>query len=161
MQEGTTKKGNLAYWFSMSAEGHLAERLPDGFECYEDPDGRVYLRKKKSQNIVEKEIQIVKNSIPDNLDVKMDVKMDVRKNMITVFLSDDGRSIHYQALMRFILIDEKIRKFEAQRYCFRGSIDDWVELDRSADLRKLTMKYCFHLGKDSFYDLPYMVDDFK
>lgn len=157
LHEGTTKKGNPSYWFSMSAEGNLAERIPDGYECYEDPNGMVYLRKKQPRIITDEEVQIVKNSIPDNLVAKL----DIRKNTITVFLSDDGRSIHYQALMRFILIDEKTRKFEAQRYCFRGSIDDWIELDSSADLRKLAMKCCFHLGKDSFYDLPHMVDDFK
>lgn len=79
--------------------------------------------------------------------------------MITIYLSE-GSYKGYQALMRFILIDKKTREFEAQRYCFRGSIDDWIELDASTDLKNLAKKCCYHLGKDSFYDLPYLVEGF-
>ena len=111
--------------------------------------------KKLPQIITEKEINIVQNSIPKELDVKV----DVRKDVISIYLSEDEFT-GYQALMRFILIDKKTREFEAQRYCFRGSIDDWIELDTSTNLEELAKKCCYHLGKDSFYDLPYMVDDF-
>lgn len=115
----------------------------------------VYLRKIRPQILTSNEVNNVKSSVPKELDAKVDVK----KNMITIYLRED-RFAWYQALMRFILIDKKTRKFEAQRYCFRGSIDDWIELDRSTDLKKLAKKCCCHLGKDSFYDLPYLVDGF-
>ena len=155
LYEGATKKGNPKYWFSKSADGKLLEEIPDRFEIYEEPNGMVYLRKIQSKLIFNEEIEIIKNSIPKGLDAKVDIK----KNIITIYISENGTR-NYQALMRFILIDDETREFEAQRYCFRGSIDDWIELDSSTDLKKLAKKCCYHLGKDSFYDLPYLVDGF-
>jgi hypothetical protein len=32
-------------------------------------------------------------------------------------------------MMQFILDDKEERLFTAQRYCFRGSIDDWIDID--------------------------------
>lgn len=43
--------------------------------------------------------------------------------------------------------------FELMRYCYRGSIDDWIQIDSDADLKKLAEKNLIHLGKESFYDL--------
>ncbi|HOJ10444.1 MAG TPA: hypothetical protein PK733_07620 [Clostridiales bacterium] len=157
LHEGISKKGNPIYWFSKSTmgKGKLAEKIPNGFEIYEEPNGMVYLWKNLPQIITVNEINIVQNSISKELDAKVYVK----KNVITIYLFE-GECVGYQALMRFILIDEKTRKFEAQRYCFRGSIDSWIGLDTNTDLKKLAKKCCHHLGKDSFYDLPYMVDGF-
>lgn len=155
LHKGLSKKGNPRCWFSKSMEGELLEDIPEGFEIYENPNGLVFLRKIPLKIITDKEIDIVKRSIPKRLRYKIDVK----KNTITIYLSDGGYNL-YQAMMRFILIDNDTREFEAQRYCFRGSIDDWIELDSSNDLMKLAQKCCVHLGKDSFYDLPYLVDGF-
>jgi len=155
LHEGLSKKGNSVYYFSKKLDGKLVERIPKGFEIYEEPNGMVYLRRIQPKIITEKEVEAVINSIPKGLDIKVDVK----KNAITIYLSE-GIYSTYIALMRFILINKKTREFEAQRYCFRGSIDDWIELDTSTNLKELAKKCCFHIGKDSFYDLPYLVDGF-
>jgi hypothetical protein len=55
--------------------------------------------------------------------------------------------------MQFILEDLETREFTVERWCFRGSIDDWIPLDSSNDLKKLVQTYGAHLGKDSFFDL--------
>ncbi len=148
LHEGKTKKGNPRYWFSKSNDGTLPKAVPGGYEIYEEPNGMVFLRKIQPQVITDDEINIVNSSIPG----KLDTKVVVQKNMITVYLSE-GIFPMYMAMMRFILVDQKYREYKAQRYCFKGSIDDWIELDRSDDLQKLANRYCYHLGKESFYDL--------
>jgi len=107
--------------------------------------------------------------------------MDIKSNILTIFLPDVNnnnvdnswmriqayytnltfdkfkekilKESNYSALMRFILKDEEKRTFVVERYCFLGSIDDWIFLEQSDNLKKLVMKYCRHLGRDSFYDL--------
>lgn len=61
----------------------------------------------------------------------------------------------YLPMLRFILVDEdeKERFFGVERYCFRGSIDDWIPLGGTCDLEELAKKYCRHLGRMSFYEL--------
>lgn len=159
----------------MKEDGVLAESIPEGYEIYEDPNARVSLRKIRPKIITDEEVAIVENGVRDF--AKLDnFKIDVKSNSIVVFLPDqdldrlegilsqlwlDSSKVHqalsevlsYSPMMRFILIDEESRKFGVERYCFRGSMDDWIDLDESTDLARLVKKYGKHLGRDSFYDL--------
>jgi hypothetical protein len=54
------------------------------------------------------------------------------------------------------LVDEKDRTFRVQRWCFRGSIDRWIDLWESGSegkLSDLVKKFCRHIGQESFYEL--------
>ncbi|MFH1673181.1 MAG: hypothetical protein ABIF87_07130 [Pseudomonadota bacterium] len=62
-------------------------------------------------------------------------------------------AISYCPVMRFALEDEVRRTFIAERYCFKGSIDDWIYIGGPDSLEKLVRKYVIHLGTDFFYDL--------
>jgi hypothetical protein len=75
--------------------------------------------------------------------------VDVKRKQIVVY---EGQGGYFYQMLRFTLVDEKARSFSADRWCFRGSIDDWFPLD-CGELRKLVEKYCRHLGKDSFFEL--------
>ena len=67
-----------------------------------------------------------------------------------------ARSLSYSPMMQFVLEDAKTREFVVQRWCFRGSVDDWISLGSSNHLDDLVKNYGCHLGKESFYDLtPY------
>jgi len=98
----------------------------------------------------------------------------VKKNIITVYETESQdrrpdalapwidparekqfriRHAYYMAVLRFILTDPAQRRFEAERYCFRGSVDDWISLGPPAPLPALLKKHVKHLGKDSFYEL--------
>jgi len=147
-----TKKGVAKYWFSKKEGDNLPSEIPQGFEIYENPNGQVFLRKISPLIFKTDEIESVKNAIPKDVNYKIDIK----KNLLTIHVSEGD--IYYQPLMRFILLDENNRIFEAQRYCFCGSVDDWIELSISEDLKSLAKKCCYHIGKDSFFDLPYMVE---
>ena len=44
--------------------------------------------------------------------------------------------ISYSPMLRFVLIDKERRIFVTQRYCFLGSIDDWI-VDEAMHLQSL------------------------
>jgi hypothetical protein len=60
--------------------------------------------------------------------------------------------IHYSPMLQFILEEKEQRLFTAQRYCFRGSIDDWIDIDHGT-LATLVRTYVKHLGNESYFNL--------
>jgi len=56
----------------------------------------------------------------------------------------------YSPIMRFTLADEKKRTFVAERYCFLGSIDDWIHFGGPAGLGKIAGPCIEYLREDSF-----------
>jgi hypothetical protein len=63
------------------------------------------------------------------------------------------RRLEYTPMMQFVLRDEKRRLFSVDRWCFRGSIDNWFPLAGAGNLPQLVEKYTRHLGKESFFEL--------
>ena len=176
---GKTKTEKDKYYFSLKSSGTLAESIPDGFEIYENPDAQVYFRKIQPQLITDIERAIVDKGMRQYSKVK-NYQIDIRKDTITIYTANqrsDGFSdalhslllatdrsegfidnlmepyLNFRPMMRFILIDEGNREFVAERYCFRGSIDDWIEIDGPDSLEKLVKRFVKHLGQDSFYEL--------
>jgi hypothetical protein len=62
----------------------------------------------------------------------------------------------YMKIMRFNLVNKEDRTFRVQRWCFRGSVDRWIDLWESRSegkLADLVKTFCPHIGKDSFFEL--------
>src|SRR5699024_5906374 len=59
----------------------------------------------------------------------------------------------YDTDIRYELMNRDERIFSVHRFCFLGSVDDWIELEDSTDLSYLVKEYVVHLGQDSFFDL--------
>jgi hypothetical protein len=62
----------------------------------------------------------------------------------------------YTKVMRFTLVDEGERTFAVQRWCFRGSIDDWIDLWMSGGhgkLADLVKTFLPHIGHESSFEL--------
>ena len=55
--------------------------------------------------------------------------------------------------MRFILVDVEKRPFAPERYCFRGSVDDWITIGPPEPIQRLADKYLKHLGRESLFEL--------
>ena len=55
--------------------------------------------------------------------------------------------------MRFTLADPEARLFQVERWCFKGSIDNWFFLEGGKPLVDLVRKYVKHIGKESFFEL--------
>ncbi len=175
LHEKKGKRGGSQYFFSKKSNNAF-ETIPQGYEVYEDPNGRVFLRKIVPIKISKEEVSVVENSIRQYAKLK-DYKIDKKGKAITLYLPDqeigDLRScfdslvfvnhslldeslkniLTYSPMMRFILTDEIERKFRVERVGFLDPEDDWSLLEGPNDLQKLAKKYCRHLGKDSFYDL--------
>ncbi|MBK5940865.1 hypothetical protein [Halochromatium roseum] len=62
---------------------------------------------------------------------------------------------NYSAVLRFSLQDKLTRTFYAERFCFRGSIDDWMYLAGPDKFASIVTKYVPLLGTDDFYETPY------
>jgi len=178
LHEGKTKTGKPMYFFSMKPEAAL-DFIPEGFEVYENPNAQVFLRKILVPVFTPEEIETVKSGVKEYAQVE-NIIVDVKAKNIIVYVCDqntnelerildmgifplgrDGllaketikRVLTYSPIMQFVLKNAKTREFMVERWCFRGSVDDWIELDDGTDLKKLVKTYVPHLGQDSFYDL--------
>jgi hypothetical protein len=182
LNEGKTTTGKPRYYFSKKTNGQLPETIPEGYEIYERPGGMVYLRKIKISPIFEEELKYVQGKISFLCDQESEKSLsDLRKvfeanipsliypksqailsHLQTRFEAEirDNEIVIYrvqhsnaQPIMKFELIDKDVREFSAYRWCFRGSIDDWVTIGFSGKLKKLVDQYCQALGTDDFYEL--------
>ena len=176
LHQGTTKTGKPKYHFSMQSEGTLAESIPAGFEMYENPNAQVFLRHIPPKIITDEERQVVEEGIRKHAGVQ-DCKIDVKGNAIVVYTPSQSveefaqllrglnpfiseaqvralfaRSVSYSPMLQFTLEDEKRRTFTAQRYCFMGSIDDWIDIGHGP-LPTLVKRYVKHLGQESYFEL--------
>ena len=56
-------------------------------------------------------------------------------------------------MMRFQLTDKERRLFTAQRMCFMGGIDDWINIEFDRPIAPLSRKLIPLLGTDKFFEL--------
>jgi hypothetical protein len=176
LHEGKTKTGKPKYFFSQKSEGNLVSIVPEGYEIYENPNAQVFLRKIQPQIVTPEEINIVQSGVKRYAKVKHFI-IDVKGKCIVVYLCNQNideltaltsmgfggstakmqetllRAANYSPMMQFVLEDEQIREFRVERWCFLGSVDDWMMLDSGRDLKALVKKYAPHLGQESFYEL--------
>lgn len=172
LHQGRTKTGTPQYLFSMKTERDLAEAIPEGYEIYENPNAQVFLRKIQPKLIWDSERTIVEKHLQGSPGSFM---CDIKGKTITIFESDHKRleesfrsialprmidtadllrsASTFSAVFRFILEDAERRLFVAERYCFRGSVDDWIYIAGPAELDFLAKNYLKHLGQESFYEL--------
>lgn len=154
----------------------MVKDIPDGFEIYENPNAQVFLRRIQPKIITDEEIATVDKGMKKFSSLQY-YQIDVKKNTIYVYTLHRNvaglseifsefsfrkevdiqnqltRSISYSPILRFVLDDEQKRIFMTERFCFLGSIDDWIEIGEPDILLKLVEKYVKHLEKESFYEL--------
>ena len=168
--------GKPRYHFAQSSDSRPVETLPAGYEVYEHPNGQVYLRRARPQAITPAEVEQVRRVIGRQMRLQY-YRVDVRGPAIVVYeptqdvggleallgsfgMVDTGRAqqaiarvIDLRAVMRFVLVDEAQRLFQTERYCFRGSIDDWIVIGAVGPLTERLAAFVRHLGRDSFFTL--------
>jgi hypothetical protein len=177
--KATTRGGKPAYSATRKNEKGLLDQLPEGYEVYEKPDtGQVFVRKIKPTSILPAERRQVENAVRTLSKVKHFI-LDEDSSSIVIYVSDaePGASMSflrreapmlpeqartmqefmlrratYSKMLRFELVEQEPRLFSVQRWCFLGSVDDWIYLG-AGSLAKL-LKTCIpHLGQESFYEL--------
>jgi hypothetical protein len=73
--------------------------------------------------------------------------------MADEFREERMRRCQYMKMLRFELVNPDKRLYRAERWCFRGSIDDWWMLPGSGSLAKVVEQYAKHLDRESFFEL--------
>ena len=176
LHTGPKRGGGVQYFFSTRPAGPLAAQLPDGFEIYESVHGQVFLRRTQPRLIRDEETACIERGIAKRRGNNL-YKVEVRGDTLTVFESTDNvgalsglfggfpsrdrskqealreRFASYQAVMRFILVDPGQRLFAPERYCFRGSVDDWISIGPPEPIERLATQFLKHLGRDSMFEL--------
>jgi hypothetical protein len=173
LHTGSKRGGGIQHYFSTKATGSLAECVPLGFEVYETVNGQVYIRRQKPKLITDDELGCIRQRIEQPRNGHR-FKVEVLGKVMTIHESGnelealrsfaphlsvrqheaiEERLAHYQPVLRFTLADASERLFAPERYCFRGSVDDWIPIGPPASLRKLADAYLKHLGQDSLYEL--------
>jgi hypothetical protein len=59
----------------------------------------------------------------------------------------------FTPVLRFILDDEARRTFRAERWCYLGSIDDWIDIGSPGPLDRLARQMVPKLGTEAFFEL--------
>jgi hypothetical protein len=178
LHQGTTKTGKPKYYFAMQGEGPLAEAIPAGYEIYENSNAQVFLRRIPPKIIADEERRVVEEGMRTYATVR-DYKIDVKGNALLIYTAEQDiealaeilsrthpnplenvelmtnlrKAIHFSPMLVFQLVDDTRRTFQTQRYCFLGSVDDWIEIGKPGKLSTLVKRYVKHLGQDSYVEL--------
>ena len=174
LHTGPKRGGGIQHYISTDPAGPVADSLPEGFEVYETPNGQVYLRKKKPALIQSAEMALVEKGLQKRQTSQHSYLAEASGDKIVIHEGDTHidtlreinmrfsargleqwavRNANYMPVMRFVLKDQVRRLFAPERYCFRGSVEDWISIGDPAQLGRLTARFLKHLGKDSIYEL--------
>lgn len=174
LHTGPKRGGGIQHYVSTDPKGPTANAIPEGFEINETPNGQVCLRKKKPARIQPAELELIERELQKCLtiqhrylaevsdakivihegDTRIDTLREINMRLSTSGLEEYAvRNAHYVPVMRFVLQDGAQRAFAPERYCFRGSVEDWISIGKPDQLGKLVSKFLKHLGADSIYEL--------
>ena len=182
LYQGQTKTGKQRYYFGRpgQSQGEPVTELPSGFTISESVNGVVSLVKDRPSLIQPEEVAAIEAAVQqhpearryrvavkhDRIEIYEQVSPDydvLLSELGTVGLSrpdlaerlqaEQERYARYTPVLRFILLDPKQRLFGAQRMCYLGSIDDWLELVRTGPVATLARALIPTLGTDQFYEL--------
>jgi hypothetical protein len=180
LHQGKTRTGKPKYYFSRKPGGVPVEQVPDGYEIYEHPErGIVFIRKVRTSRVLPVEREMLARWTRELAGIAF-FCVDVQEDSLVIYTaSTDGEALvnslserigmfpgreaaarewigkhaTYLPMLRFTLVDEKKRLFAVERWCFRGSIDDWFFLAGPQPLETQAKKYLPHLNRESFFEL--------
>jgi len=177
---GTTKTGKPRYYFAREPKGEPVNRIPEGYEIRESVNGVVSLARTRPQQIRSDERAAVEAALKQHPKAG-NYRVDVKGKQIVVYERagpdiDDlspllravggissarraslqdmlDKSAQFSPVLRFTLSDEEKRTFYAERWCYLGSIDDWIHAGSSGPVHLLAQLMIPKLGTDAFFDL--------
>jgi hypothetical protein len=182
LYRGQTKTGKPRYYFGRAGQGQgePVTELPPGFTISESVNGVVSLVKDRPSLIQPEEVATIEEAVQQHPEARR-YRVAVKHDLIEIYeqvgpdyaallselhivdLSSPGlaerlqtveeQHAHYTPVLRFILLDPTRRQFGAQRMCYRGSIDGWLELVQTGSAAKLARALIPTLGTDEFFEL--------
>ena len=185
LYKGQTKSGKPRYYFGRTdqGQGEPVTEIPPGFTISESVNGIVSLVKDRPSPILPEEVTAVKEAMKVHPEARR-YRITAKHNLIEIYeqlgpsydtlpdmlhipeisrrpglLEDlqtlEERHAQYAPVLRFTLLDPKQRQFDAKRWCYRGSIDGWLELiqTRPGPVAELARELIPTLGTDQFFEL--------
>ena len=178
--QGVTKTGKPRYTFARDPQGkRVVEEIPEGWQISESVNGVVSLVRERPQQLLPEEIAAVEQAVRKHPKAR-NYRVNVRHDRIEIYEAvgpdlDDlvsdlkelgfpilGRESRLQGLLedhvqftpvlRFLLEDEEERTFRAERWCYLGSIDDWIFIT-TGPVEQLARRMVPTLGTDAFFEL--------
>ncbi|MBI5566869.1 MAG: hypothetical protein HY870_18370 [Chloroflexi bacterium] len=176
--QGVTKTGKPRYYFAREIKGEPVDQIPDGYAITESVNGVVSLSKIQASQLREEEINAVKaavarhpkrnkyrvNARPKRIEVYEAVGADAETliaDLSSLFSIFPGAASELSArldshaqftpVLRFTLIEGEPRKFEAERMCYLGSIDDFIHIGYGP-LEPMASNIIATLGTDEFFE---------
>jgi len=175
--KGTTKMGKHRYYFAGEQKGEPVEEIPEGYKISESVNGNVSLAKDRPSLIRTQDVTAVEAEIKrhpkkrryqvsskhDRIDVYEMVGPDAESlaeifgdffpvsrsiEQVQTFLESHSQ---YRVEMRFILADQENHTFRAQRWCYFGSVDDWIDIDYGS-IDHLAKELIPLLGTDELFN---------
>jgi hypothetical protein len=177
---GVTKTGKPRYYFAREPKGEPVEQIPEGFKISESVNGRVSLIKDRPMQILPDEIAAVEAAVglhPRSRNYRVNVKhnrIEVYEQVgldaeeLATALAQEGlgmpgladrlrpmmeRRAQFTPVLRFILADAERRTFRVERWCYLGSIDDWIDVGPMGTVDRLARHWIPRLGTDQFFEL--------
>jgi len=82
-----------------------------------------------------------------------DMGLSVSPDLAMRFEEDFEQHGQYTAILRFILVDAKQRIFRVERFCYLGSVDDWIDIGCGGAVDELSRLLVPKLGTEAFFEL--------
>ncbi len=178
--KGVTKTGKPRYYFAREVKGEPVDEIPDGFRIRESVNGIVSLVKDRPSQILSEEIAAVEAALrrhPKARNYRVSAKADrieiyervgpdadellARFGQVGPLLpggveglrGEQDRHAQFTPVLRFILADAERRTFRAERWCYLGSIDDWIDVGPTRPVDELARQLVPRLGSDRFFEV--------
>ncbi len=175
---GVTKTGKPRYYFAREIKDEPVEQIPDGYTITESVNGVVSLSKAQASQLREEEINAVKNAVArhpkrnryrvnvrpkrieiyeavgpdaDTLIGELSALVPILPGMSSRLSEQLDRYTQFSPVLRFTLIDADVRKFEAERMCYLGSIDDFIHIGYGP-LEPMASDIIATLGTEEFFE---------
>jgi len=180
LRRTVTKTGKPRYVFGREPTGELVEQVPEGWKISESVNGIVSLVKDRPSQILPQEVAAVEAAVarhPRSHNYRVAVKRNrievyerigpdadellagLAKAGLGVFRRSDqlraemDRRAQFTPVLRFILTDAEQRTFRTERWCYLGSIDDWIDVGPMGPVDRLARQWIPRLGTDAFFGL--------
>jgi hypothetical protein len=181
--QGLTKKGNPRYYFTKQAKGNVLDEIPEGYEIRESVNGKVSLVKARPIELLDSEISAVRSTlrkhpkaescredikplqitIYESMEPDIDQLMPILKEAVGTDQDKKELAGHIQEqlrssgqftpVLRFTLSDKQNRLFDAERMCYRGGIEDWINIAFDKPIDDLASRLIPALGTQDFFEL--------
>jgi len=183
LSRGVAKTGKTRYFFAREPGGEPVEKVPEGYEISESVNGIVSLVKARPALFLEAEILAVKNALANHPRAKLyRVEAKAKQITVYEYAGTDPKEVfqrlserfgspgfvdnrlarfeakrlaqgQFAPVLRFALIDDRKRRFKAERMCYLGSIDDWIDVAFDKSIEELARTLIPVLGSDEFFEL--------